>query len=107
MLMAQMDLRSEDVASLTGLSIDTINHYRRNDDRVFGSRISTLYRIAAAIGVAPVELLPSLARKPRSGLLQDAGFDRKPPASRVKKARNPEKRAHEGAPRGISGGEER
>ena len=39
-----------------------------------GLRLGTLLRVAAALGAAPAEILPTLARRPRAGLLYEVGI---------------------------------
>ena len=41
-------------------------------------QLDTLCRIALALGCAPAELIPELARRPRTGLLYDRGVFKKP-----------------------------
>ena len=38
-----------------------------------GVKLETLARVALALGCAPAEIVPELARRPRKGLLYDRG----------------------------------
>jgi len=38
--------------------------------------IDSLVRVALALGCAPIELMPQLARRPRKGLLHEVGYYR-------------------------------
>ncbi len=65
-----------DIAYHSGTSISGINRMM-NDDRVEHFTLLTLMRVAAALGAAPAELWPFLAKRPRSGLLYDRGIFKK------------------------------
>ena len=56
-----------DIASAAGVSIDTIRRIDRLD--VVTLRLDSLVKVAHAIGVAPTELVPGLARQPGRGNL--------------------------------------
>ena len=56
-------------------------------DEVYRQPLSTLIRVSLALGVAPVELLPVLGRRPAGGLLQEAGVIPPP-----KRARGPQQK---------------
>jgi transcriptional regulator with XRE-family HTH domain len=60
-------LRVVDIAAAAGVSIDTIRRIDRLD--VVTLKLSSLVKVARAVGVAPTDLVPGLARKPRSASL--------------------------------------
>jgi len=61
-----------DIAYHSRTSISGINRMM-NDDRIENFTLITLQRVALALGAAPAELWPMLAKRPRSGLLYDTG----------------------------------
>lgn len=71
-------LRRVEVAARAGCSLATLD--RISAGRVDGLKLGTLARVSAAIGVAPAELLPQLARRPRGGLLADKGIAARDPS---------------------------
>lgn len=57
-------------------SVETLRRLERGKwDLMY---LQTLCRIAIALGCAPAELIPELARRPREGLLYDAGVYERP-----------------------------
>ncbi len=73
-LLTQASIRRIDLAARSGCSVNTIAILCRLDPAELASmRLSTVARIAAAMGVAPSELIPWLAQSPRSGLLWERG----------------------------------
>ncbi len=60
-----------DVASAAGVDLKVIHRLCRGD--YWGVKLETLARVADALGAAPAELVPELARRPRTGLLYSAG----------------------------------
>ncbi len=70
-------IRRVDVASAAGVDLKVIHRLCRGD--FLGMKLETLARVAVALGAAPAELVPELARRPRTGLLYSAGvFKLKP-----------------------------
>jgi transcriptional regulator with XRE-family HTH domain len=57
-------LRVVDIAAAAGVSIDTVRRIDRLD--VVTLKLSSLVKVAQAVGVAPTDLVPGLAVKPRS-----------------------------------------
>ena len=51
----------------------------RNGESVMRIPLATLYRVSTALGCAPSDLIPSLAQRPRRGLLWDRGVFREEP----------------------------
>ena len=70
-LLAVAGLRRVELAARAGCSLDTLDRIGRG--RVANMKLGTLLRVAAALGVAPAELVPSLATRPRGGLLAERG----------------------------------
>lgn len=64
-------LRFIDVASRAGTTMTTVSKIDHGDIKM---QLESLLRIAVALGCAPVELMPSLARRPRKGLLHERGY---------------------------------
>ena len=60
---AARGLRRVDVASASGVSLETLRKLERGE---YGTlRLSTLVKVAVALGVAPAELVPGLAVRPQ------------------------------------------
>ena len=72
-LMAAARLRWCEVAARAGVSEKALRALATQAGTGGGIRLDTLARIAAALGAAPAELLPTLAVRPRSGLLWERG----------------------------------
>ncbi len=70
-ILAAGNIRRIEVASRAGCSLATLD--RIGHGRVDGIKLGTLARVSAALGVAPAELIPSLATRPRGGLLAERG----------------------------------
>jgi len=71
-ILAAGGIRREEVAARAGCTLATLSRINRGN--VAGIKLETLLRVAAAIGVAPAELLPVLAVTPRGGLLSERGI---------------------------------
>ena len=69
-LLAVAGARRVDLAARSGCSLDTLDRIDRGD--LVGMKLGTLARVAAALGVAPAEIAPGLAVRPRGGLVQEA-----------------------------------
>ena len=65
-----------ELSARSGVCLAAIQRMARSDDRTFNQPISTLVRVAVALGCAPVELIPSLGMRPRTGLLWERGVFR-------------------------------
>ena len=73
-LMAAAHLRRVDVASRAGVSMRVVAVLARNDPvEVLTLGLDRVARVAIALGCAPAELVPILARRPRKVLLYDRG----------------------------------
>ena len=70
-ILAAGGIRRVEVAARAGCSLATLD--RIGHGRVDGVKLETLARVSAALGVAPAELIPSLATRPRGGLLSERG----------------------------------
>ena len=64
-------LRRIELASCASVDLKTIAKLCRGD--YIGMKVVTLARVSLALGCAPAELVPQLARRPRKGLLYDRG----------------------------------
>ena len=83
-LLKQYSIRRIDLAARAGCTVGTIAILCRLDPNEMSTmRIGTVARVAAALGVAPAELVPWLASCPRSGLLWERGFRRARPTRQV------------------------
>lgn len=60
-------LREVDVAALAGCTIETVRRLQVDGDHLWTMQLGTVARVALALGVAPVELLPELGLRPREG----------------------------------------
>ena len=70
-------IRRVEVAAAAGVDLKVIHRLCRGD--FLGMKLETLARVAVALSAAPAELVPELARRPRTGLLYSAGvFKLKP-----------------------------
>ena len=72
-LMAAAKLRWCDVASRAGVSEQSLRRLAAEKGTGGEIRLGTLARVAAALGAAPAEVLPTLAVRPRGGLLRERG----------------------------------
>ena len=63
-------LRVVEIAVAAGVSVDTVRRVDRME--VESLRLASLVRVAHAVGVAPAELVPGLARRPPRGVLRSA-----------------------------------
>lgn len=72
-LLFKAQLTRHDVAYHSRVSIPTIDKLCRDGDAVLGMRLSTIMQISLALGCAPAELIPMLAKRPSKGLLWDRG----------------------------------
>ncbi len=64
-------IRRVEVASAAGVDLKVIHRLCRGD--YWGVKLETLARVALALGCAAAEIVPELARRPRTGLLYSAG----------------------------------
>ncbi len=58
-----------ELSARSGVCLAAIQRMTRSDQQSFNQPILTLVRVAVALGCAPVELMPSLGMRPRTGLL--------------------------------------
>ena len=73
-LMAAGELTWTEVCARSGVSERSLKALARAETMPSGrTRISTLLRVAAALGAAPAEVMPGLAVRPRGGLLYERG----------------------------------
>lgn len=73
-LMAAGDLTWIEVCARSGVSERSLKALARAETMPSGRmRLSTLLRVAAALGAAPAEVMPGLAVRPREGLLYERG----------------------------------
>lgn len=80
-LLKAASIRRVDVASRAGCSLQSVDVLCRLDpEEIANVRLSTVARVAAALGCAPAELVPWLAQSPRSGLLWERGLRKRKPA---------------------------
>ncbi len=66
-----------ELAARSGVNLRAIKALADDGEAAFRLPISTLARVAVALGCAPAELIPALVRRPRSGLLFDRGVFRR------------------------------
>ena len=64
-------IRRIEVAAAAGVDPKVIHRLCRGE--FFSMKLETLARVSLALGCAPAELIPELARRPRTGLLYDRG----------------------------------
>ena len=64
-LRAAHGLRVVEIAAFAGVSVDTVRRIDRLD--VATLQLGSLVKVAHAIGVAPTDLVPGLARRPATG----------------------------------------
>ncbi len=73
-LLKQASIRRVELAARSGCSLQSVAIVCRCEASELGSvKLSTLAKLAAAMGVAPSELVPWLGQSPRSGLLWERG----------------------------------
>jgi len=65
-----------ELAARSGVNLRALKTLADDGEAVYRLPVSTLVRVAVALGCAPVELLPELGRRPRRGLLWDRGIFR-------------------------------
>jgi DNA-binding Xre family transcriptional regulator len=65
-ILSTYGIRRVELAARAGVDMKTIQ--RLCSGRATGMRIGTLCRIAVALGVRPIDLVPELAAQPRRGL---------------------------------------
>ena len=70
-LLRVSSIRRVEVASAAGVDLKVVHRLCRGD--FLGMKLDTLVRVALALGYAPAEIVPELARRPRKGLLYDRG----------------------------------
>ncbi len=76
-LLAAGNITRIEVAARSGVNLRAIKALADDGEAAFRLPISTLARVAVALGCAPAELIPALVRRPRSGLLFDRGVFRR------------------------------
>ncbi len=64
-LRSAQGLRVVEIAAFAGVSVDTVRRIDRLE--VVTLHLGSLVKVAHAVGVAPTELVPGLARRPASG----------------------------------------
>ncbi len=71
-LRSAQGLRVVEIAAFAGVSVDTVRRIDRLD--VVTLQLGSLVKVAHAVGVAPTELVPGLAARPRRpGLIHSRG----------------------------------
>ena len=65
------ELRRIDLAAEADVDLKVVHRLCTGD--YLGIKLATLLRVAFALGCAPAEIVPKLARRPRQGLLYDRG----------------------------------
>ena len=73
------------LSAMSGVHMAAIAKLRADDDRLLNLPLSTLIRVAHCLGVAPVELLPMLGKRPRTGMLWDRGVLKREKAQKTPK----------------------
>ena len=77
-LLAAGSITRIELAARSGVNLRAIKAIADDGDAILRLPLSTLLRIAIALGCAPVELLPMLGRRASRGLLYERGvFQRK------------------------------
>ena len=71
--MAAAGLRWCELAARAGISEKALRALAAERGVAAGVRLGTLFRVSAALGCAPAEILPVLAMRPRQGLLWERG----------------------------------
>ena len=74
--MAVSGLRRVDIASRAKVSLPSVAKLCLDSDDLYGMQLSSLLAISNALGVGLVELLPQLAKRPKTGLLWERGVFR-------------------------------
>ncbi len=62
-----------ELSARSGVDLKTIRPLALGREAAFDQPLSTLVRLAVALGCAPVELCPSLGMRPKTGLLYERG----------------------------------
>ena len=70
-LLRASGIRRVEVASAAGVDMKVIHRLCCGD--YWGLKLETLARVSLALGCAPAEIVPELARRPRKGLLYERG----------------------------------
>ncbi len=65
-----------ELSACSGVNLQALKSIADNGEAVYRLPVSTLVRVAVALGCAPVELIPSLGMRPRTGLLWERGVFR-------------------------------
>jgi hypothetical protein len=71
------DIRTVELAAASGAGLPSIHKLLQPDSGVLNMQLNTLIRISAAMGCSPVEILPVLAKRSKTGLLYDRGVFKK------------------------------
>ena len=72
-LLAQGPITRIELAARSGVNLRALKVLADDDEAVYRLPVSTVVRVDVALGCAPVELMPNLARRPSSGLLWERG----------------------------------
>ena len=75
--LAQGQITRIELAARSGVNLRALKVLADDDEAVYRLPVSTVVRVAVALGCAPVELLPSLGKRPRQGLLWERGIFRR------------------------------
>ena len=79
--LAQGQITRIELAARSGVNLRALKVLADDGEAVYRLPVSTVVRVAVALGCAPVELLPELGQRPRRGLLWDRGIFRRERAS--------------------------
>ncbi len=74
--MAVGELRRVDIASRSKVSMPSLAKVCTDSPMLYGMQLDTLLAISNALGCSLVELLPQLAKRPKTGLLWERGVFR-------------------------------
>jgi hypothetical protein len=66
-----------ELGARSGVHLHAISKLVNDSEAVFRLPLSTIVRVAVAMGCSVVELLPSLGKRPRTGLLWERGVFRR------------------------------
>ena len=62
-----------ELSAASGVNLRALKALFQDGEAVYRLPVGTVVRVAVALGVAPAELVPALARRPRGGLLAERG----------------------------------
>ncbi len=74
--MAVSELRRVDIAARANVSMPSIGKLCTNSPLLYGMQLCSLLAISNALGCSLVELIPQLAKRPKTGLLWERGVFR-------------------------------